>query len=51
MPIKAAIELTPGVRSADVSYERGEARVEYDAKQTDVDQIKRAINSTGYRSK
>lgn len=51
MPIKAAVELTPGVRSADVSYERGEARVEYDAKQTNVDQIKRAIDSTGYKSK
>jgi copper chaperone CopZ len=51
MPIKAAVELTPGVRSADVSYERGEARVEYDAKQTDVDRIKRAIDSTGYKTK
>ena len=51
MPIKAALERMAGVRGADVSYERGNARVEYDPKQTDVKEIKRAIDSTGYKSK
>ena len=49
-PIKAALQQTPGVRNADVSYKRGDARVEFDPKQTNVEQIKRAINSTGYKA-
>jgi len=51
MPIKAALERTPGVRAAIVSYERGNARVEYDSNQTDVNQIRSAIDSTGFKSK
>lgn len=51
MPIKAALERVPGVRSADVSYKRGDVRVEYDTRQTDVNQIRRAIDSTGYKAK
>jgi len=50
-PIRAALEQTPGVRNADVSYKRGDARIEFDPKQTNVEQIKRAINSTGYKAK
>ncbi len=50
-PIGAALEKTPGVRSADVSYKRGDARVEYDPQRTNLDQLKRAINSTGYQAK
>lgn len=50
-PIKAALQQTPGVRSADVSYKRGDARVEFDPKQTNVEQLKQAINSTGYKAK
>ena len=50
-PIKAALQQTPGVRSADVSYKRGDARVEFDPKQTNVEQLKRAIDSTGYKAK
>lgn len=49
-PIKAALRQTPGVRNADVSYKRGDARIEFDPKQTNVEQIKLAINSTGYRA-
>lgn len=49
--IKAALERVPGVRSADVSYKRGDVRVEYDKHQTDVNQIRRAIDSTGYKTK
>lgn len=51
MPIKAVLEKTPGVRSAAVSYERGNAQISYDPQQTDMNQIKRAIESTGYKAK
>lgn len=50
-PIRAALQQTPGVRNVDVSYKRGDARVEFDPKRTSVEQIKRAINSTGYKAK
>lgn len=51
IPIRSALEKAPGVRSANVSYERGDAQVKYDPKQTDIGQIKRAIDSTGYKAK
>jgi len=51
MPIKAALEKVPRVRSSDVSCKRGDARVEFDPKQISVEQIKRAISSTGYKAK
>ncbi|MCA1593366.1 MAG: cation transporter [Acidobacteria bacterium] len=51
VPIRAALEKTPGVRAADVSYQRGVARVSYDPRQTDINQIKRAISSTGYKAR
>ena len=50
-PIKSALERTPGVRSADVSYERGDARVKYDPNATDLTKIKQAIDSTGFKAK
>ena len=50
VPIRDALTNTPGVVSADVSYQRGDARLEYDPEKTNVDQIKRAIDSTGYRA-
>ncbi|MCA1604954.1 MAG: cation transporter, partial [Acidobacteria bacterium] len=50
-PIRAILEKTPGVRSADVSYKRGDARVEFDPKRTNIDQVKSAIDSTGYKAK
>ncbi|HKO99345.1 MAG TPA: mercuric transporter MerT family protein [Pyrinomonadaceae bacterium] len=46
--IKLALEQTPGVRSAEVSYERGEAVVEYDPTLTSTDKLRAAINETGY---
>lgn len=46
--IKLALEHTPGVRSAEVSYERGEAAVEYDPTLTNTDKLRAAINETGY---
>src|SRR5260370_11158955 len=51
VPVRDALAHTPGVRTADVSFKRGDARVEFDLKQTSVEQIKRAINSTGYKVK
>jgi len=50
-PIRAALQQTPGVRNADVSYKRGDARVEFDPKQANAEQLKRAIDSTGYKAK
>jgi copper chaperone CopZ len=51
VPIKATLGETPGVRSAVVSFKNGNARVEYDPAQTNLDKIKSAINSTGYKAK
>lgn len=49
--IKAALANTHGVHSSEVSFERGNARVQYDPKQTDVNQIRQAIDSTGFKTK
>jgi mercuric ion transport protein len=46
--IKLALEQTPGVRTSEVSYDRGEAVVEYDPGVTDVTKIQKAIDETGY---
>ncbi|HKS26513.1 MAG TPA: mercuric transporter MerT family protein [Pyrinomonadaceae bacterium] len=46
--IKLALEQTPGVRGAEVIYDRGEAVVEYDTAITDVAKIQKAIDETGY---
>ena len=46
--IKLALEQTPGVRSAEVSYDRGEATVEYDPNATTLDKLRKAIDETGY---
>lgn len=46
--IKIALERTPGVRRAKVSYEHGEAVVEYDPQKTTPAKLRDAINSTGY---
>jgi len=50
VPIRDALARTPGVRTTDVSYRRGDARVEYDSHKTNIDQIKRAIDSTRLQS-
>lgn len=46
--IRLALEQTPGVRSAEVSYDRGEAVVVYDPTLTNADKLRVAINETGY---
>jgi len=47
--IKLALERTPGVRRADVSYVRGAATVDYDYDKTTPDKLRDAINKTGYK--
>lgn len=49
--IKLALERTLGVEHAEVSYDRGEAVVEYDPQKTTPDKLRDAINSTGYKVK
>jgi copper chaperone CopZ len=46
--IKFALQQTHGVRASEVSYDLGEAVVEYDATLTDIAKIKKAIDETGY---
>lgn len=46
--IKLALEKTPGVRSSEVSYDRGEAVVEYDPGRTTPEKLRDAISATGY---
>ncbi len=46
--IKLALEKTPGVRGSEVSYDRGEAVVEYDPAVTTPEKLREAISVTGY---
>ena len=46
--IKLALERTPGVRRAGVSYDRGEAVVEYDPGATSPEALRDIISQTGY---
>ena len=46
--IKLALESTSGVQNAEVSYDRGEAVVQYDPTLTNADKLCAAINETGY---
>lgn len=48
--IKLALEKTPGVRSSEVSYDRGEAIVEYDPNLTTPEKLRDAITRTGYQA-
>jgi copper chaperone CopZ len=47
--IKAMLKRTPGVISAEVSYERREADVEYDPSGTSPEKIIKAITNMGYK--
>jgi copper chaperone CopZ len=49
--IKAMLKRTPGVISAEVSFEQREATVEYDAERTTPAKIVEAINNLGYKAK
>lgn len=48
--VRLALEKTPGVLSAEVSYERSEAVVQYDAAATTPGKLLDAINETGYQA-
>ena len=48
--IMLALERTPGVRSATVSFDRGEAVVEYDPGAVTPEKLRDAINETGYKA-
>lgn len=46
--IRLALEKTAGVKGAEVSYDRGEAVVEYDPTVTTPEKLRDAISETGY---
>jgi copper chaperone len=48
--VKAALQHTRGVRSADVSVEKGLATVVYDDSQVSDQQLRDAINKTGFKA-
>lgn len=48
--ITAMLNRTPGVVSAEVSFERKEADVEFDPRVTSPEKIVEAINNMGYRA-
>lgn len=49
--IKAMLKRTPGVISAEVSFEQKEAVVEYDSSRTSAAKVVEAINNLGYKAK
>lgn len=49
--IRIALEKTPGVKRGDVSYERGNAIVDYDPNETTPEKLREVINGTGYKVK
>jgi len=48
--IKVMLKRTPGVISAEVSYDRREAEVEYDPSGTSPEMIIKAITNMGYKA-
>ena len=48
--VKTEISKLKGIVEVVVSYEKGNAVVKFDSKQTNVEEIVKAINSTGYKS-
>lgn len=48
--IKAMLKRTPGVISAEVSFEKREADVEYNSEQTTREKIVEAITKLGYKA-
>lgn len=48
--VKAMLKRTPGVISAEVSYEKKEAVVDYDTEKTTREKIMEAINKLGYKA-
>ncbi len=48
--VKSALTRIKGVKSADVSHEKGSATVVYDDQQTNEQQLREAINKTGFKA-
>lgn len=48
--VKSALTKVKGVKSADVSSEKGQATVVYDDVQTNEQQLREAINKTGFKA-
>ena len=48
--VKTEISKLKGIVEVVVSYEKGNAIVKFDNKQTNIEEITKAINSTGYKS-
>jgi copper chaperone CopZ len=48
--VKTEISKLKGILEVTVSYEKGNAIVKFDSKQTNIKEIEKAINSTGYKS-
>lgn len=48
--VKTEISKLKGIVEVVVSYEKGNAIVKFDNKQTNIEEIEKAINSTGYKS-
>lgn len=48
--VKTEISKLKGIVEVVVSYEKGNAIVRFDIKQTSIEEIEKAINSTGYKS-
>lgn len=47
--VKHEVNKLNGIKKIEVSYENAVAEAQFDMNQTDVEQIKKAINSTGYK--
>jgi periplasmic mercuric ion binding protein len=47
--VKSALTKIKGVKSADVSYEKGLATVVYDDQRTNEQQLREVINKTGFK--
>ena len=48
--VKRGLEKTKGVKAADVSVEKGQATVVYDDSQVSEQQLREAINKTGFKA-
>ena len=51
MNIDGELEDTPGVKSANTSYAKGETRVEFDEEKVTLDKLLEAVSKAGYNAK
>lgn len=48
--VKSALTKVKGVKNAEVSYEKAQATIVYDDSQTNEQQLREAINKTGFKA-